>query len=81
MEAKSGAISLPFLIHFFLMPHIHSRANPVFDLRSLNALTATIWGQGHWYTCLETMESYQDPATWLTTDGKQLSYVCDTCFP
>lgn len=75
MEAKSGAISLPFLINFFLTPHIHSRANPVFNLRSLNALTATIWGQGHWYTCLETTESYQDPATWLMTDGKQLSYV------
>lgn len=43
MEAKSGAISLRFWINFFLTPHIHSRANPVFDLRSSKDLKSKVF--------------------------------------
>lgn len=59
------------------MPHIHSRANPGFDLRSLNALTATIWGRAYWYKCLETMESHQGPH-YMANDGRETAQLCVT---
>lgn len=36
-----------FSNYFFLMLHIHSRCNPVFYLRTLNALIETMWGLAH----------------------------------
>lgn len=72
-------VSLKVLIYFFLMPCIHATPNPVVYLRSLNALTATIWGQAHWYICPETMEStnacYTAGVRWETAQ------LCDPCFP